>query len=64
LIHIKAIRRFPPNFVDLIKNRGNRMPADVAIIVGGVVVAFVVFAATLAWADLYSGRVKKPNAVE
>ena len=40
------------------------MPADVAIIVGGVVLAFAVFAATLAWADFYSGKVNKPNAAE
>jgi hypothetical protein len=40
------------------------MPADVAIIVGGVVLAFVMFAATLAWADLYSGKVKKPHSAE
>ena len=40
------------------------MPADVAIVVGGVVLAFVVFAATLAWADLYSGRANKQNAAE
>ncbi len=40
------------------------MPADVAIIVGGVVLAFVVFAAALAWADRYSGRVNKTNTAD
>jgi hypothetical protein len=40
------------------------MPADVAIIVGGIVLAFAVFAATLAWADLYSGKAKQPHHVE
>ena len=40
------------------------MPADVAIVVGGVVLAFVVFAATLAWADLYTGKVNKSNAAD
>jgi hypothetical protein len=40
------------------------MPADVAIIVGGVVLAFAVFAVTLAWADFYSGKVKQPHAAE
>lgn len=30
------------------------MPTDVAIIVTGVALAFLIFAATLAWADYYT----------
>ena len=40
------------------------MPADVAIIVGGIVLAFAVFAITLAWADLHSGKVKQPGTAD
>lgn len=29
----------------------NAMPSDVAIVVAGIVLAFVIFAATLAWGD-------------
>lgn len=32
------------------------MPADVAIIVSGIVVVFVVFAVVVAWGDRVAGR--------
>jgi len=38
------------------------MPTDVAIIVTGVVLAFLVFAATLAWADHYRRGARQPGA--
>jgi len=40
------------------------MPTDVAIIVTGVVLAFLIFAATLAWADHYTGGARQPGAGE
>lgn len=38
------------------------MPTDVAVIVAGIVLAFVVFAASLAWADYYTSSVRRPGA--
>lgn len=35
------------------------MPTDVAIVVAGIVLVFVVFAASLAWADHYTSGAKK-----
>jgi len=35
------------------------MPTDVAIIISGIVLAFVVFAAALAWADHHSHSARK-----
>ncbi len=40
------------------------MPTDVAIIVTGVGLAFLIFAATLAWADHYSRGARQPGAGE
>lgn len=40
------------------------MPTDVAIIVTGVVLAFLIFAATLAWADHYTRGATHPGAGE
>ena len=39
------------------------MPTDVAIIVGAIAAAFVIFAAVLAWADSYTGK-RAPGAAE
>jgi hypothetical protein len=38
------------------------MPTDIAIIVGLIVVAFVIFAAALAWADHRTRDVKGPGS--
>ena len=35
------------------------MPTDVAIIVAGITLVFVAFAAALAWADYYTGNAPK-----
>jgi hypothetical protein len=35
------------------------MPANVAIIVGAIVTAFVIFGATLAWAEVQTRRIKR-----
>jgi len=40
------------------------MPMDVALIVNGVVLAFLIFAATMAWADHYSRGARQPEAGE
>lgn len=40
------------------------MPTDVAIIVAGIVLAFAIFAGTLAWGDCYTRRIRKPQAGE
>ena len=38
------------------------MPTETAIIVAGVVLAFVVFAVSLAWADYYTRKFRAPGA--
>ena len=38
------------------------MPTETAIIVAGIVLFFVVFAVTLAWADFYTRNVRTPGA--
>ena len=35
------------------------MPTDIAVIVAGIALVFIVFGAALAWADLYSSRAPK-----
>jgi hypothetical protein len=40
------------------------MPTGTEIIVTGVVLAFLIFAATLAWADHYSHSARHPGAGE
>lgn len=40
------------------------MPTDVAVIVAGIVLAFVIFAVSLAWADHYSKNARQPGAGE
>ena len=35
------------------------MPTDIAVIVAGITLVFVVFAVALAWADFYSSRSPK-----
>ena len=35
------------------------MPTDVAVIVTGITLAFVLFAVALAWADYYTSRAPK-----
>ncbi len=40
------------------------MPADTAIIVAGVVLAFVVFAIALAWGDFYTRGARTPQPGE
>jgi hypothetical protein len=38
------------------------MPEDVAIIVAGITLVFLVFAAVLAWADRYTKDFRAPGA--
>ena len=38
------------------------MPTDIAVIVAGITLVFVVFAVALAWADFYSSRAPKERA--
>jgi hypothetical protein len=38
------------------------MPTETAIILAGIVLVFVVFAVTLAWADYYSRNFRAPGA--
>jgi H+/gluconate symporter-like permease len=37
------------------------MPMGTAIIIAGIVAAFVIYAATLAWADFYSRNYRQPH---
>lgn len=37
------------------------MPTETAIVVAGIVLAFSVFAVTLAWADYYTHNVRPPD---
>lgn len=37
------------------------MPRDTAIMVAGIVIAFAVFAVTLAWADFYTRKARPPG---
>jgi hypothetical protein len=39
------------------------MPTEIAIIIGGIVLAFAVFAVALAWADFYTRNVRVPGAL-
>ena len=39
--------------------RGKRMPTNVALAVTGIVIAFLVFAGALAWADITSNRASR-----
>jgi len=40
------------------------MPNDVALVVAGIVLMFALFAAALAWADFYTGKIKQPGPAE
>lgn len=40
------------------------MPADVAIVVTGIVLAFLIFAAALAWGDYYTRGIRGPQPGE
>lgn len=40
------------------------MPADIAIIVAAIVLAFLVFAGALAWGDYYTRGIRGPQAGE
>jgi hypothetical protein len=38
------------------------MPTETIVVVAGIVLAFAVFAASLAWADFYTRGVRTPGA--
>jgi hypothetical protein len=38
------------------------MPAEIFIIVAGIVLVFAIFGATLVWADFYTRNVRTPGA--
>jgi len=38
------------------------MPTETAIVIAGIVLMFIVFAAALAWADYYTRNVRVPDA--
>jgi len=44
------------------KERRIAMPTETAIIIAGIVLAFAVFAVSLAWADFYTRNVRTPGA--
>jgi hypothetical protein len=37
------------------------MPTETAIVIAGITLAFVIFAATLAWADFYTHNFSQPG---
>jgi hypothetical protein len=53
LIQVKAPQERFHSFPSVGK-RKSAMPTDVAIVVAGIVLAFLIFAGSLAWADHYS----------
>jgi hypothetical protein len=44
------------------KERRIAMPTETAITVAGIIIAFAVFAVSLAWADFYTRNVRTPGA--
>jgi hypothetical protein len=40
------------------------MPTETAIVIAGVVLVFVAFAAALAWADFYTRNTRAPGATQ
>jgi hypothetical protein len=46
------------------ETEGVAMPADIAVVVGAVTAAFLIFAAALAWGDLQTRRARRPQAGE
>jgi hypothetical protein len=62
LIHIKAGGGARSSFQpDLEKKGGTALPTDIAITVAAIVLVFVVFGASLAWADYYSNSTRQPG---
>jgi len=58
LIQVKALRAAGVSIGR--QPRGTAMPIETVFIVAGIVVVFSLFAAALAWADIYTHRGAEP----
>ena len=61
LMHIKVDGSPRSSFPPDLRKKGERLATDVAITVTAIVLVFVVFGASLAWADYYSSSVRQQD---
>jgi len=60
-MHVKACGGGGLNLF-YVRNKGGAMPTETAIVITGIVLVFVVFAAALGWAAFYTRNVRTPGA--